>query len=39
MVLIEAVKGAKTQLTVEKPLVVYQKNGNYTEQLLKMYEE
>jgi tRNA1(Val) A37 N6-methylase TrmN6 len=39
MVLIEAVKGAKTQLTVEEPLVVYQKNGNYTEQLLKMYEE
>lgn len=37
MVLIEAVKGGNSQLIVEEPLVVYKKNGEYTEELLKMY--
>lgn len=38
MVLIEAVKGGNSQLIVEKPLVVYNEDGTYTEELLKMYE-
>lgn len=37
MVLIEAVKGGNSQLIVDEPLVVYKKNGEYTEELLKMY--
>lgn len=37
MVLIEAVKCGNSQLTVEPPLVVYNKDGSYTEELLKMY--
>ena len=37
MVLIEAVKGGNSQLTVEQPLVVYNKDGSYTKELLKMY--
>lgn len=38
MVLIEAVKGGNSQLIVEKPLIVYKEDGNYTDALLKMYE-
>lgn len=38
MVLIEAVKGGRSQLIVEKPLIVYKEDGSYTEELLKMYE-
>lgn len=37
MVLIEAVKGASGQLIVEKPLIVYNPDGTYTDELLKMY--
>ena len=37
MVLIEAVKGAKSQLTVEPALVVYNHDGTYTKELLDMY--
>lgn len=37
MVLIEAIKGGRSQLTTEPPLIVYNKDGSYTEQLLKMY--
>lgn len=38
MVLIEAVKGGNSQIRVEQPLIVYQKDGSYTKQLLEMYE-
>lgn len=38
IVLIEAVKGGNTLLKVESPLVVYQKNGEYTQELKKWYE-
>lgn len=39
MVLIEAVKCGNSQLTVEPPLVVYNKDGSYTKELLEMYGE
>lgn len=37
MVLIEAVKCGRSQLQTESPLIVYNKDGSYTEQLLSMY--
>ncbi len=37
MVLIEAVKCGSSQLTAEPPLVVYNRDGSYTEELLGMY--
>lgn len=37
MVLIEAVKGGKSQLKVEEPLIVYNADGSYTAELLDMY--
>ena len=37
MVLIEGMRGAKPRMTVEKPLIVYVGNGEYSEDLLKMY--
>ena len=37
MVLVEGMRGAKPRMTVEAPLIVYEKNGEYTEELLKMY--
>ncbi len=37
MVLIEAVKGGKTQLIVEKPLIVYKEKNIYTDELVSIY--
>lgn len=37
MVLVEGMKGARPRMTVEPPLIVYEKDGSYTEELLKMY--
>ena len=37
MVLIEAIKGAKPRLKVEKPLIVYESQGKYTEEIYKIY--
>ena len=37
MVLIEAVKGGRSQLTVEPTLIVYKEDGSYTADLLAMY--
>ena len=37
MVLVEGLRGGKPRMTVEKPLIVYQKTGEYTEELLKIY--
>lgn len=37
MVLIEGIRGAKPRMTVEAPLVVYKKDGSYTEELLRCY--
>ena len=37
MVLIEAVKGAGRWLTVEKPLIIYDNEGNYSEEIRTVY--
>ena len=37
MVLIEGLKGGNSRLTVEKPLIVYESPGVYTENILKIY--
>ena len=39
LVLIKAVKNAKEFMKVEKPLFVYNKNGKYTEEILKIYNK
>lgn len=37
MVLIEAVRGGKSRMTVEKPLIVYQEPGVYTDEIYDIY--
>ena len=37
MVLIDAVKGGKQRITVDPPLIVYEKNGRYTEEIYRIY--
>ncbi len=37
MVLIEAVKGGGAQLNVDPPLIVYKKDGTYTDEVLRIY--
>ena len=37
IVLIEGMKGGNPRMQVEPPLIVYQKDGSYTEELLEMY--
>lgn len=37
MVLLEAVRGGKSRITVEKPLIVYQKPGVYTDEIYDIY--
>lgn len=37
MVLLEAVKGGKTQLIVEKPLIVYKDKNIYSDEILRIY--
>ena len=37
MVLIEGLRGGRPRMTVEPPLVVYEKDGSYTRELLRMY--
>lgn len=37
MVMIEAVRGGKSMIKVEKPLIVYEKAGVYTEEIYKKY--
>ena len=37
MVLIEGLKGGKSRITVEKPLIVYEKEGVYTQDILEIY--
>lgn len=39
LVLIKAVKNAKPFLKIKKPLYIYDKNGNYTEEILKIYNK
>ena len=37
MVLIEACRGGKPRITVERPLIVYTRPGEYTEEILRLY--
>ena len=37
MVLIEGLRGGKSRLTVEKPLIVYEKEGVYTPEIYDIY--
>ena len=37
MVLIEGLKGGKSRMTVEKPLIVYQEPGVYTDEIYEIY--
>lgn len=37
MVLIEGLKGGKPRMTVEKPLIVYQEPGVYTDEIYEIY--
>lgn len=37
MVLVEGMRGAKPRMTVEPPLIVYEKDGGYTKELLNIY--
>ena len=37
MVLIEGYRGGKSRLTIEKPLIVYKDDGNYTDDILAIY--
>lgn len=39
LVLIKAVKNAKEFLKIEKPLFIYSEDGNYTDELLKIYNK
>ena len=39
LILIKAVKNAKEFLKVEKPLIVYKENGEYTDEILKIYNK
>lgn len=38
MILIEAKKGAKSRVTIEKPLIVYEKPGQYTDEIYDIYK-
>lgn len=39
MVLIEGIKGAKSRITVHKPLIIYNEDGSYTDEILLWYGE
>ena len=39
LILIKAIKNAKPFLKLEKPLYVYNEDGNYTEEILKIYNK
>ncbi|MFR5683507.1 MAG: tRNA1(Val) (adenine(37)-N6)-methyltransferase [Clostridia bacterium] len=39
LVLVKGIKNAKAFIKVQKPLIVYQNDGNYTEEILKIYHK
>ena len=39
LVLIEAIKNAKPFLKIEEPLYIYSENGEYTQEILKIYNK
>ena len=38
MVMIEALKGGNPGMRVDKPLIVYEKNGEYTKEVMDIYK-
>ncbi len=38
MVMIEGIRGGNSRMTVERPLIVYQKDGSYTQEVLDLYQ-
>lgn len=38
LVLVKAVKNARKFLKIQKPLIIYEENGNYTEEIFKIYK-
>lgn len=39
LILIKAVKNAKPELRIEKPLIVYKESGEYTDEIMKIYNK
>lgn len=39
MVLVEAIRGANPELRVQRPLVIYQEDGTYTDDLIEIYKD
>jgi len=39
LILIKGIKNAKSFLKIDKPLYVYKENGNYTDEILKIYQK
>jgi len=39
LVLVKATKNAKSFLNIEEPLIIYNKDGSYTDEILKIYEK
>lgn len=39
LILIRAVRGAKEFLKIDKPLIIYDKNGEYTDEILEIYDK
>lgn len=39
MVLVEGIRGGKPMIKVEKPLIIYESQGKYTEEIIRLYEE
>ena len=37
LVLIKAIKNARPFLKIERPLIIYKKNGNYTDEMHRIY--
>ena len=37
MVLIEGLKGGKSRMTIEAPLIVYKEQGKYTDEIYEIY--
>ena len=39
LILIKAIRGAKEFLKIDKPLVIYKDNGEYTDEILEIYNK
>ena len=39
MILIKAVKNGNEYIKVEKPLIIYKENGEYTDEILEIYNK